>query len=81
MSRMKLFEALVNDLLISTNVARTFALKVARLLDPTLKINTETIYLFNFQISLRILSTFKSKLNHLLLESQELQELIHNNIY
>ena len=47
MSRMKLFEALVNDFLISTNVARTFALKAARLLDPTLKISMETIYLFN----------------------------------
>ena len=51
MSRMELFEALVNGFLSSTIVARSFVLEVARVLDPTLKINVETIYL-NYFLSL-----------------------------
>ena len=103
-----------------TDVARSFTQGVARVLDPTLKIDVETIYFLFYLIfksCVRILSTFKSKLNiyrfslkssfviifieskckkwnlsanfnycklnlnHLLIESQILQELFHNNNY
>ena len=47
MSRMELFEALVDGFLSSTIVARSFALEVARVLDPTLKINMKKNYLVN----------------------------------
>ena len=71
MSWMELFEILVNGFLSLTIVASSLVLEVARVLDPTLKINMETIYLFNLIF----------KLNHLLNESQVLQDLILNNIY
>ena len=71
MSWMELFEILVNGFLSLTTVASSLVLEVARVLDPTLKINMETIYLFNLIF----------KLNHLLNESQVLQDLILNNIY
>ena len=45
MSWIELFETLVNGLSISNNAARSFVLEVARVLDPALKINVETIYL------------------------------------
>ena len=84
MSWMEHFETLVNGFFSSTNVVRSFVLEVARVLDPTMKINLETIYLFiylNFLSLSTNLSTFKSKLNHLLIESLVPQELIRNNIY
>ena len=71
MSWMELFEILVNGFLSLTIVASSLVLEVARVLDPTLKINMETIYLFYLIF----------KLNHLLNESQVLQDLILNNIY
>ena len=71
MSWMELFEILVNGFLSLTIVASSLVLEVARVLDPTLKINMETIYLFHLIF----------KLNHLLNESQVLQDLILNNIY
>ena len=77
---MEPFETFVNGFLSSTNVAWSFVVEVARVLDPTLKINMETVYLI-FKFVYLILSTFKSNLNHLLIESQVLQESIRNNIY
>ena len=71
MSWMELFEILVNGFLSLTIVASSLVLEVARVLDPTLKMNMETIYLFNLIF----------KLDHLLNESQVLQDLIRNNIY
>ena len=71
MSWMELFEILVNGFLSLTIVASSLVLEVARVLDPTLKMNMETIYLFNLIF----------KLDHLLNESQVLQDLILNNIY
>ena len=45
MSWIELFETLDNGLSISNNAARSFMLEVARVLDPALKINMETICL------------------------------------
>ena len=74
MSWMELFQTLVNGFLSLTNVDRRFVLGVGRVLDLTLKINM--VYVF-----LQILSTFKPNLNHLLIESQVLQQIFRNNTY
>ena len=74
MSWMELFQTLVNGFLSLTNVDRRFVLGVGRVLDLTLK--TNMVYVF-----LQILSTFKPNLNHLLIESQVLQQIFRNNTY
>ena len=74
MSWMELFQTLGNGFLSLTNVDRRFVLGVGRVLDLTLK--TNMVYVF-----LQILSTFKPNLNHLLIESQVLQQIFRNNTY
>ena len=44
---MELFQILVNGFLSSINVVRNFVLEFASVLDPILKKNIETIYLFD----------------------------------
>ena len=44
---MELVQTLVNGFLSTTNVTRSFALEVAKALDPTLKIYMETICVLN----------------------------------
>ena len=44
---MELVQTLVNGFLSTTNVTRSFALEVAKALDPTLKIHMETICVLN----------------------------------
>ena len=51
MSWMELFETLINNFLSLTNVARSFVLEIARVLDLTLEIKMKTIHLFNFIFS------------------------------
>ena len=51
MSWMELFETLINNFLFLTNVARSFVLEIARVLDLTLEIKMKTIHLFNFIFS------------------------------
>ena len=51
MSWMELFETLINNFLSLTNVARSFVLEIARVLDLTLEIKMKTIHLFNFMFS------------------------------